>query len=433
MEVYQDGYNPRAVRERAGSWARFVATQGDLDDSQRQALDAHGAFIDALDTTDMVKSYKMLVLLAMLNANAFPGSIGIDELADEVERLATRTTKAGADLGAALSDRKALIRLLEQNPIAAWTGGKGTGGVSYFAYEDRTFRTTFNVEPSAVAGLQELVRELAEWRLTEYLDRLQTQTGEFSTLKVSHASGKPILFLPAEPERSDLPNGWTDVQIDGQTYSANFVKVAVNVVRRPDQRTTSCRRFSAAGSVPTRALLARGIRLRSSDAATEWHLRPLGRRAGQLQLWRRYSREEIPPLFGLEFSTAIWNVGFVKRPGHIFLLATLDKSGHGAEFQYKDHFISPSEFEWQSQNRTGQRSADGQDIQNHQARNTAVHLFVREQKRRAGGGAAPFVYCGDVSFISWDGEKPITVHWKLPEEVPERLREVLGVPRPEGA
>ena len=119
-----------------------------------QALEAHGAFIDALDTTEMVKSYKMLVLLAMLNADAFPGSIGIDELADEVERLATRTTKAGADLGAALSDRKALIRLLEQNPIAAWAGGKGTGGVSYFAYEDRTFRTTFNVEPSAVAGFR---------------------------------------------------------------------------------------------------------------------------------------------------------------------------------------------------------------------------------------------------------------------------------------
>ena len=41
--------------------------------SQRRALEAHGAFIDALDTTEMVKSYKMLVLLAMLNAERFPG------------------------------------------------------------------------------------------------------------------------------------------------------------------------------------------------------------------------------------------------------------------------------------------------------------------------------------------------------------------------
>ncbi len=171
----------------------------------------------------------------------------------------------------------------------------------------------------------------------------------------------------------------------------------------------------ASGTRHTVALEKRGA---------DWHLSPLGQRAGELQLWRAYSREEIPPLFGLEFSTAIWNVGFVKRPGHICLLVTLDKAGHGEDFQYKDHFSSPAEFEWQSQNRTGQSSADGQDIQNHAARGIAVHLFVRSQKKRAGGGAAPFVYCEDV----WRGEKPITVQWTVPEAVPARLRGDLGVP-----
>ena len=87
-----------------------------------------------------------------------------------------------------------------------------------------------------------------------------------------------------------------------------------------------------------------------------------------------------------------------------------------------------TDFEWQSQNRTGQASADGQDIQKHAARGIAVHLFVRSQKKRAGGGAAPFVYCGDV----WRGEKPITVQWKLPEAVPARLHADLGVPHVAG-
>ena len=131
----------------------------------------------------------------------------------------------------------------------------------------------------------------------------------------------------------------------------------------------------------------------------------------------RYSREEIPPLFGLESSTAIWNAGFVKRPGHIFLLATLDKSGHGVEFKYKDRFVSRSEFEWQSQNRTGQASADGQDIARHAERGIAVHLFIRAQKKRAGEASAPFVYCGDVSFAGWEEDKPITVKW-----MPSRIR-----------
>jgi hypothetical protein len=49
---------------------------------------------------------------------------------------------------------------------------------------------------------------------------------------------------------------------------------------------------------------------------------------------------------------------------------------------------------------------------------------VRPQKKRAGGGAAPFVYCENV----WRGEKPITVEWKLPEAVPARLHPDVGVP-----
>ncbi len=37
-------------------------------------------------------------------------------------------------------------------------------------------------------------------------------------------------------------------------------------------------------------------------------------------------------------------------------------------------------------------------------------------------------YCGDVEFVTWRGEKPITVQWKLSEAVPGRLHGDLGVP-----
>jgi hypothetical protein len=270
-----------------------------------------------------------------------------------------------------------------------------------------------------------MVRELAEWRLTEYLDRARTQTAGFSTLKVSQASGRPILFLPPEPERRDLPEGWTDVVVEDSPYSANFVRVAINVVRKPGDEENQLPKIMRqwfgpdAGAPGTRHAVA--LELKDN----RWHLSPLGRRDGELQLWRSYSREEIPPLFGFEFSTAIWNAGFVKRPGHIFLLTTLDKSGHGSAFQYKDHFISRSEFEWQSQNRTSQQSADGQDIRQHAERGFAVHLFVRGQKKTPRGGAAPFVYCGDVRFMEWESDRPITVRWKLPAEVPDGIWDSL--------
>jgi hypothetical protein len=38
------------------------------------------------------------------------------------------------------------------------------------------------------------------------------------------------------------------------------------------------------------------------------------------------------------------------------------------------------------------------------------------------------VYCGDVQFVEWRGEKPIIVQWKLPEAVPARLHGDLAVP-----
>jgi hypothetical protein len=48
-------------------------------------------------------------------------------------------------------------------------------------------------------------------------------------------------------------------------------------------------------------------------------------------------------------------------------------------FQYKDHFISADEFQWQSQNR--RRASDaGQSIQAHKQRGITVHLLSGEGK-----------------------------------------------------
>jgi hypothetical protein len=138
-------------------------------------------------------------------------------------------------------------------------------------------------------------------------------------------------------------------------------------------------------------------------------------------------REEIPPLFGLEFNMAIWNSGFVKLPGHLFLLVTLEKEGLDEKFKYQDRFVGPDTFHWQSQNRTKQNSPHGDAIRNHAEHGLAVHLFARRFKRVNGGGAAPFLYCGDVDFESWDGNSPITVQWKLKTLIPKTLWESLAI------
>jgi hypothetical protein len=129
----------------------------------------------------------------------------------------------------------------------------------------------------------------------------------------------------------------------------------------------------------------------------------------------------------LPFSRAVRNSEFVKKQGHLFLLVALEKGDLAESFQYKDRFLGPDLFQWESQNRTRRDSVAGQALSRHQEEGYQVHLFVRRTKTIK-GRAAPFVYCGEVGFEGWENDAPITVRWRLPEPVPPALREVLRVP-----
>ncbi len=69
----------------------------------------------------------------------------------------------------------------------------------------------------------------------------------------------------------------------------------------------------------------------------------------------------------------------------------------------------------------------GQLLRNHQALGHRVHLLVRPTKK-TGSKPTPFVYCGQVDFVSWEGDAPISIKWRLRETVPPALQSVLGVP-----
>ena len=82
-----------------------------------------------------------------------------------------------------------------------------------------------------------LVRGLVDWRLAEYLRRSSDSEPDRFVCKVSHANKRPILFLPDRERNPGLPMGTTQVSIDGEVYEADFVKVALNVVRRTGSDT----------------------------------------------------------------------------------------------------------------------------------------------------------------------------------------------------
>ena len=427
LETYRDGYNPRAVRHAFGSWLGFIERVGALDVDDVSALKSSREFLEALEVTQMSKSYKMVVLLAMLDSSRLPGKVSIERLIAEVRRLVERHPKLVDDFSSSLESENDLKLLLEQNPIAAWSGGAGTGGRRYFDYDGKEFSSNLAVAEDQCSSFQSLVREIAEWRLAEYMDRRVAQTGY--ELKVNHSNGQPILMLPSRSNNPELPEGWTHVSINGGDYSANFVKVAVNVVRAEGSEENQLPALMRAWFGPSAGAPGTRHHVRLSQLPDgNWTFEPVG--AGILTpvLWKSYSREQIPPLFSLEFNKATWQQGFVRKGNLSFLLVTLDKSTAIESQKYKDHFLSPDSFQWQSQNQTKRDSNSGRSICNHQELNIGIQLFVRPRSKLVNGKACPFTYCGKVDFVSWEHDNPITVVWKLQQPVPDRLRAELKVP-----
>jgi Domain of unknown function (DUF3427) len=424
VEVFHAGLNPRSNSEK--SWLGFVERMGGLNDAEKIGLANAADFFSNLEKTETCRSYKIVLLLAMLDGEKLIQSLSIEDLAVRVARLAGRMHRLAEDFSAKLSDTNALRRLLVDNPVEAFIQAKGMGGVSYFKFDGETFGFAFEIQdPTAFATL---IREILDWRLAQYLSRGQL-TDVVCTVSRS-SSGNPILFLPSSGNGGGLPKGALDILIDGRPMVAVVVKIAVNVVHSPESSKNELPEILRGWFGQEAGMPGRGDRVRFHKEAGTIVMEPFGpntKLGSGPKVWERYSREKIPPEFGLVFNQATWNVGFVVSRPHIFLLVTLTKDDMEADYQYADHFISDQEFNWQSQNRTRQNSQHGQMIKNHNAMGMHVHLLVRPTKR-TGSAPTPFIYCGEVDFVSWEGDTPITVHWRLRERVPPSLWPVLKVP-----
>jgi Domain of unknown function (DUF3427) len=183
----------------------------------------------------------------------------------------------------------------------------------------------------------------------------------------------------------------------------------------------------AAGSGPDAGLPGTNFLIAFERSGASYSMAPVNaaKQHDRLELWRSYSREQIPSLFGEKFNRARRQTGFVTLPNHILLLVTLNKTDMEGTFRYEDRFLTPEIFKWQSQNRTSQQSEVGQTLRQHHERGIDVHLFVRKEKRTPSGSAAPFIYCGELEFIEWEGERSITIRWRLLSPLPSRLQQLF--------
>lgn len=232
-EVAVTGVLKPAVLKRLGSWFEFVERQGGLTDAERSVLRAHGPFLREVERTAMLRSYKMLVLGAMLEAGNVPGEVTLDELAQGVAEFARGSEAGREDLEDVLDDMPALRRRLKSEPLRAWAGTKRGKGSSWFLLDGDRFvlRLTPVLEDEAQeVALRAMLDEIVRWRLIAYRDRVRARLFE---CRVAWNQRQPILMLPRRSRDEDaLPFGDVPVYVEGERYTFRFAKIAVNTARR---------------------------------------------------------------------------------------------------------------------------------------------------------------------------------------------------------
>lgn len=154
------------------------------------------------------------------------------------------------------------------------------------------------------------------------------------------------------------------------------------------------------------------------DAPSDW----------PLTLHARYERREIQTAVGHllpnarpRFSEGCLPLTDLKIE---LMLVTLDKrEGFSERVQYHDYAISPEKFHWQTQNRAAFNNATGRRYLDSEENGWRFQLFVRENKNRA------FVALGPVSLESHEGDRPISITWKLKQAMPIEIFRQFSVLR----
>jgi superfamily II DNA or RNA helicase/diadenosine tetraphosphate (Ap4A) HIT family hydrolase len=284
-EAYHAGYNPRALRATHGSWFGYVDSMGGLEVGDRAAWEHQREFLKVVEKTAMTKSYKMLVLMALLQSDPQPHDpkameIAIGPMVQAVRRMADRSSVLRDDLGAEhLESDAKLQRHLEVNPIKAWTNSgsaRRNGALDtdkiYFEYREGVFRWIGGDLGPHRACFAELLRELVDWWMAEFIDRLNHRSGYFCRIIASNNS--PIIKLPARTGETNIPIDWVAVEIDGLNYMAKFAKQYINVIRKTtESKENLLREILRTWYGPTVGKTGTRFQVQLLQEGDVWHLR----------------------------------------------------------------------------------------------------------------------------------------------------------------
>jgi len=241
-ELQRMGYLPNKLRQRHGSWFEFVRAQGNLTPDGVAVLDVARDFLREVETTAMVKSFKMITLEALCEDDRLLTGMPLKDLALRCHAVLRRSPELIVDVvpeslrGVPLNkaDESKWFAYWNSNPIQAWTGGNRNDG-AWFQLKGDLFVLDLVIKPELASTLTRMTRELVDYRLAQYVARNRqagTSLAGF-VCKVAWNRRDPIMKLPPRVSMA-LPEGETDVKLPGgEIWQFRFAKEFCNVARPP--------------------------------------------------------------------------------------------------------------------------------------------------------------------------------------------------------
>jgi superfamily II DNA or RNA helicase/diadenosine tetraphosphate (Ap4A) HIT family hydrolase len=237
-QAFYAGYNPRAAQTRFGGWFAFVNELGIASQTEASVIAAVGDALQGLERERITKSYKLIVLRALLHDGALRTGETVARVAATSRTIALGDPRLLRDFGDSevgdlgVASEEAWVSYWRRWPIAHLT--EGDDG-RWFRLENDRIVPRFNVPDELADTFDAMAAELVEYRLASYLSGKERPSGpETWTLRVSHTDGRPLIFLNRDVNR-DLPEGEATFVADGRDYVGRFMRVAMNVAEIPGQ------------------------------------------------------------------------------------------------------------------------------------------------------------------------------------------------------
>lgn len=238
-ELYRLGYNPASVRSQGG-WLAFVADEDDLDAQEAQALAAATGWFRDLETTQLSKSFKMVTLQALIEADALASGLEVGALARRSHGILLRSPELFVDIADVRDfddprapDAAVWRSYWSRNPLHFWSTANRTTPRPWFTLDGGAFVPRYSTPLGCEDAFAALTLELVDWRLAQYRRRRRdelTAGARAFECRVFHNDAGPILKLPDRARFASIPLGETDVRLpDGAWWRFRFVKIAVNV------------------------------------------------------------------------------------------------------------------------------------------------------------------------------------------------------------